>query len=89
MSNITDLYAEADLVLKEIENQLDSYRSEKKKLSLIEDSLVESREQLRSLKETIRVQENENDFRSLIDESREAEIISFRERLSLVPYKNK
>jgi hypothetical protein len=51
MSNITDLYAEADLVLKEIENQLDSYRSEKKKLSLIEDSLVESREQLRSLKE--------------------------------------
>lgn len=89
MPNIFDLYAQADLLVKEIEKQLDNYHSEKKKLSSIEDLLVENREQLRSLKETIRLQEIANDFRSIVDESREVEIISFRERLYLASLKNK
>lgn len=88
MPNILDLHIKAGLIAKEIEKQLDFYRLEKKKLSLIEDCLVQNREQLRALNETIRLQEHAEDFKSVIDERREAEIISFKERLSLAVIKD-
>ncbi len=89
MPNISDLYAQAKLVVSEIEKQLENYHSEKRKLLSIEDLLVENKEILRSLKETIRIQENANDFGSVTDEYRETEIIGYRERLSLFSLKNK
>jgi hypothetical protein len=87
MPNIHDLYAQADLISKEIDKELDNYHLEKKKLVLIEDSLVFNRERLRSVKETIRLQENSCDFSSMTDESREAEIVAFKKKLSLTPLK--
>ncbi len=89
MPIILDLYVKADLLVKEIEKHLDEYHLEKKKLSSIEDSLVETRECLLLVREEIRLHENANDFKSLIDENREAEIASFRERLSSLLLKNK
>lgn len=87
MPNIRDLYAQADSISKEIDKELDNYHLEKKKLALIEDSLVFNRERLRSVKETIRLQENSSDFSSMADESREAEIVAFKKKLSLTPLK--
>ena len=87
MPNIRDLYAQADSISKEIDKELDNYHLEKKKLALIEDSLVFNRERLRSVKETIRLQENSSDFSSMVDESREAEIVAFKKKLSLTPLK--
>lgn len=78
MPTLLDLYAKAEFLRKEIEYQLDNYWQEKKKLLIIEDSLVENRELLRSLSETIRIFENANDFSAITDENREAEISSFK-----------
>lgn len=83
MTNLTSLNAEALQISEEIENKLELLRSEKRKLIAIEDFIIENKEKLRSLKEAIRLKELATDFRSMIDENRELEIATFKERLPL------
>lgn len=80
MPNLSDLHLRADLLIEEIEDRLSLLRQGKRKLLTIEDSLVEKREELLLIKESIRTQELATDFASLIDSNRAEDITGFRVR---------
>lgn len=87
MPYITDLYVQLSEIVQEIDLHKEKLRSGKKELILIEDVIVEHKEKLRNLQEVIRVYENANDFKSLIDENREEEILLFKKHLNKITSK--
>lgn len=80
MKDIAELYYQAKIISEAIDELLNDYKETKKNLTLIEDNLVEQREKLRSVKENIRTETLAQDFKSLIDEKREQQILILKEK---------
>lgn len=91
MPSISSLRQEELSIIEEIEDIITQYHLIKRSLSAIEDSLVENKEKLIKVKELIRLYDIANDFKSLIDQGRESELVGLKERLMNIedPYERK
>lgn len=79
--DLSDLCSQLnDLVLK-LDCNIVKRKSIKRDLRALEDQMVEVKEKISSIKETIRREELSQDFNSLIDLNRQEEIVSFRDRM--------